>query len=377
MKTTRNNITEVNMCAKKVTMHDIAKAADVSQSTVSLILNGKSASFPPATIEKVLSTAASMHYSLPQTSPSFGGRTVLVITVQLTNPYYAAMQQGIDRAAFPHAINVITSCSYHDPVLEESFLQMAIAKNLLGIIFLYPPDNREAFDKARKQIPIVTICDRANGIPGDTVELNNFEAGVLIARHLIGLGHTKIAVLSHSSDRIATSRATRVAGILSEIRRVLPEEQLLMLSGNNNQSRYLKENSLHYYIGYSLAQNQKLYQNDITGLICVNDLLAYGVMDALAEKGYRIPEDFSVVGSDNLLFSGMSRISLTTVELHPDVVSETALATLLNRIQMRSSLTTTSFQAMCMPALIPRGSTGAARTTPLPMARNAQNNENL
>ena len=122
MKTTRNNITEVNMCAKKVTMHDIAKAADVSQSTVSLILNGKSASFPPATIEKVLSTAASMHYSLPQTSPSFGGRTVLVITVQLTNPYYAAMQQGIDRAAFPHAINVITSCSYHDPALEESFL---------------------------------------------------------------------------------------------------------------------------------------------------------------------------------------------------------------------------------------------------------------
>lgn len=353
------------MCAKKTTMRDIAKAANVSQSTVSMVLNGKAASFPAATIERVLKTASAMNYTLPQNPITFAGSTVLVITVQLTNPYYAAMQQGIDRAAFPHSINVITGCSYHDPALEASFLQMAVANNLLGVIFLYPPDNMEAFQNARTQIPIVTVCDRASEIPGDIVELNNFEAGILTARHLMNLGHTKIAVLSHASDRITTSRATRVAGILSEIRRELPEEQLLILSGNNAQARYLKDNSLHYHVGYSLAQNQKLYQNDITGLICVNDMLAFGVMDALAEKGYRIPEDFSVVGSDNLLFSGMSRVSLTTVELHPDLVAETALATLLNRLQMRSSLATTSFQTKCQPTLIPRGSTGPARKQPL------------
>lgn len=353
------------MCAKKTTMRDIARAAGVSQSTVSMILNGKSASFPPATIDRVMTQASAMNYSLPQASVTFAGSTVLVITVQLTNPYYAAMQQGVDRAAFPLSINVITACSYHDPALEESFLKMAITQNLLGVIYLYPPDNMEAFQNARKQIPIVTICDRANDIPGDVVELNNMEAGVLVAQHLISLGHAKIAVLSHSSDKITTSRATRVAGILSEIRRTIPEEQLLLLSGNNAQARYLKDDSLHYHVGHSLAQNQKIYQNDITGLICVNDMLAFGVMDALLEKGYRIPEDFSVVGSDNLLFSGLSRVSLTTVELHPDMIAETALTTLLNRLQMRSSLTTTCFQIKCQPTLIPRGSTGPARTTSL------------
>ena len=353
------------MCAKKTTMRDIAKAANVSQSTVSMILNGKSASFPAATIEKVLKTAAAMNYSLPQTPASFAGSTVLVITVQLTNPYYAAMQQGVDRAAFPHSINVITACSYHDPALEASFLQMAVSLNLLGVIFLYPPDNFEAFQSTRTQITIVNVFDRSSEVPGDIVELNNFEAGVLTARHLLNLGHTNIAVLSHASDRITTSRATRVAGILAEIRQALSEEHLLLLTGNNSQTRYLKENSLHYHVGYSLAQNQKIYQNNITGLICVNDMLAYGVMDALAEKGYRIPEDFSVVGSDNLLFSGMSCVSLTTVEHRPDLVAETALATLLNRLQMRTSLGTTSFQTKCQPTLIPRGSTGPVRSDPL------------
>lgn len=356
------------MCAKKATMRDIAKAANVSQSTVSLILNGKSSAFPAATIEKVLQTASEMNYSLPQIQTSFANSTVLVITVQLTNPYYAAMQQGVDRAAFPHKINVITACSYHDPALEASFLQMAVSNRVLGVIFLYPPDNDEAFQQARTQIPIVTISDRASEVPGDIVELNNFEAGILTAKHLLNLGHRRIAVLSHASDRITTSRATRVAGILSEIRKELSEDNLLLLTGNNAQSRYLKENSLHYHVGYSLAQNQKLYQNNITGLICINDMLAYGVMDALLEKGYRIPEDFSVVGSDNLLFSGMSRVSLTTVEHRPDLVAETALATLLNRVQMRSSLGTTSFQTKCQPTLIPRGSTGPVRTTLLPDA---------
>ena len=83
-----------------------------------------------------------------------------------------------------------------------------------------------------------------------------------------------------------------------------------------------------------MAQNKKIFQNDITGLICVNDLMAYGVMDALIAKGYRIPEDFSVIGSDNLLFSGMSRVSLTSIEHHTDILAQSALTTLLNRTRM-------------------------------------------
>lgn len=354
------------MCAKRVTMCDIAKAANVSQSTVSMILNGKSNSFPAATIEKVINAAASMNYSFRPVPSSNSSKTVLVITVQNTNPYYAAMQQGIDRAAASQHINVVTACTYHDPALEAGFLEMALTQNLLGIIFLYPPDNEEAFNKVRIQIPIVTICDKTSNISGDIVELNNFEAGVLTAKHLLDLGHTSIAVLTHTADKATSSRATRVAGILSQIKQVLPEDRLLLLSANSSKTGYLSENSFHYQVGYALAQNKRLYQNNITGLVCVNDMLAYGVMDALAEKGYEIPKHFSVVGSDNLLFSGMDRVSLTTIEVYPEIIAQSALTTLLNRVQMNSSWGTARFQVQCQPNLVIRGSTGPARTTPLP-----------
>lgn len=356
------------MCAKSATMRDIAKAANVSQSTVSMVMNGKSASFPQATIEKVLNAAAALNYTYRRPEPAMpASSTILVITVQFTNPYYASMHQSIDRVAKSESINVVSTSTYHDPAIEATALQMAIEHKYLGVIFLYPPDNEEAFHQAKLRIPIVTVCDRSSNVDGDIVELNNFRAGALAARHLLDQGHKNIAVLTHASDRSTTSRATRVAGILSEIKQVLPEDHLLLLTGNNSKTGYLTENSFHYQVGYSLAQSKKLYQGNITGLICVNDMLAYGVMDALIEKGYRIPEDFSVIGSDNLLFSSMSRISLTTIEHFPDVVAQSAMTTLLNRVRIPSaSLSSARFQVKCQPTLLIRGSTGPVRTHPLP-----------
>lgn len=190
---------------------------------------------------------------------------------------------------------------------------MALEHHYLGVIFLYPPDNDAAYANANTRIPIVTICDRSSHVTGDIVELNNFEAGALAARHLLELGHKNIAVLSSTSVRSTTSRATRVAGVLSEVRKVLSEDHLLILSGNSGSTDMLQEKSSHYQMGHTLAQNKKIFQRNITGLICVNDLVAYGAMDALISRGYRFQEDFSVIGSDNLLFSSMPQVSLTTI----------------------------------------------------------------
>ena len=128
------------MRTKGVTMQDVAKAAGVSQSTVSMILNQKSSSFPTTTIEKVLAAATALNYQFRRTAPPPSNSTVLVIAVQTTNPYYSAMIQGIDRAAITQSISIITACSYHNPALESAYLQMALEHHYLGVIFLYPPD---------------------------------------------------------------------------------------------------------------------------------------------------------------------------------------------------------------------------------------------
>ena len=353
------------MRTKGVTMRDIAAAAGVSQSAVSMILNQKSHSFPAATIEKVLNTAAEMNYQFRRTAPSASSRSVLVISVTPSNPYYTSMLQGIDRDAVQQQITTVAAFTYHNPELEAACVRMALNQNFLGIIYLFPPDNDQVFHDALQQIPIVTICDKSNNVAGDIVELNNFEAGVLAARHLLSLGHTNIAVLTSSSDRASTSRATRVAGVLSEVRKAVSEDHLLVLAGNSSWNAILEEKSFYYQMGRSLVQNKKLLQNNITGIICLNDMTAYGVMDALIERGYRIPEDFSVIGSDNLLFSNLSRVSLTTIEHHPDIVAQSALSTLLSRthifVNNQSASNAACFQVRCQPALIVRGSTGPVR----------------
>lgn len=348
-------------------MRDIAAAAGVSQSTVSMILNQKSNSFPPATVEKVLSAAAAMNYQFHRGTPTTSSKNVLVISVTPSNPYFTSMLHSIDHDALEQQITTVVAFTYHNPDIEANCVQMALDQRFMGIIYLFPPDNEAAFQEASRRIPIVTICDKANNIPGDIVELNNFEAGILAARHLLSLGHTHIAVFTSSSDRASTSRATRVAGVLSEIRKSVPEDHLMVITGNSSLDSILEDKSFYYQMGRSLARSKKLLQSDITGVICLNDLMAYGVMDTLVEKGYRVPEDFSVIGSDNNLYSSLSRVSLTTIELHLDIVARSALSTLLSRARIsangQSALNAARFQVYCEPTLVVRGSTGPARQT--------------
>lgn len=169
--------------------------------------------------------------------------------------------------------------------MRAPYLQMALEHHYLGVIFLYPPDNDAAYANANTRIPIVTICDRSSHVTGDIVELNNFEAGVLGRAAPARAGAQEYRRLSSTSVRSTTSRATRVAGVLSEVRKVLSEDHLLILSGNSGSTDMLQEKSSHYQMGHTLAQNKKIFQRNITGLICVNDLVAYGAMDALISRG--------------------------------------------------------------------------------------------
>ena len=354
------------MRKKGVTMNDIAREAGVSQSAVSMILNQKTASFPAETVDRVLATAARLNY-ISRSEPLPPSSTdILVLAPQMTSPFFSIMLQSIDRSAIPQGIHVVSACTYHSPEVEETFLQMAVKQKFLGAIYLYPPDNAAALRKYAHQLPVVTICDRANSVTGDLVELNNFDAGMMAAKHLLELGHKNIAVLTSSSERSTTSRATRMAGIVSEVRKHISDDNLLILTNNDTWKGVLEKASFHYQAGFSLAQNRKILEKNITGIICVNDLMAYGAMDALLRMGYRVPEDFSIVGSDNILYSNMTQISLTSIDHHSDMVAESALTTLLNRTHISAAnqpkAGSAQFRVLCHPTLIVRGSTGPARS---------------
>lgn len=323
------------MNSKKVTMQDIAKATGVSQTTVSMILNHRYGSFPQETIDAVLDAANSMEYGFRARRTESAGNVVLVLVTALTNPFYAYMVQSIDQLATEQNVRIVTGSTYHNAEIEQRLVQSAVESNYLGIIYLFPPDNIDAYEKARERVAVVALCNRVRHIKGDCIQIDNFEAGAAAAKHLLDLGHRKIAVFSTSVQGETTSNATRLAGIMSEIEKVMPAEDLLILRDNSDWETILSDCDMQFDIGYRLAQNEKIFNNGITGIICANDLIAFGAMDYLTSMGYKVPKDFSIIGSDNVRYSRMPQIALTTVNLHIEVVASAAFNTLMNRTSLR------------------------------------------
>ena len=112
--------------------------------------------------------------------------------------------------------------------------------------------------------------------------------------------------------------------------------------------------------GYRLARYPERYFPGCTALIAINDMQAIGALDGLLYSGRNVLEEISVVGFDNLLFAGVSRISLTSVDHHPDVLAQAAMDLLRHRITPESRghwLSAARFQVDCAPRLVMRNST--------------------
>jgi len=344
-------------------MHDVARLAEVSQTTVSLILNQSgSASFSQETINRVYAAAAQLNYKVKRTAAQEPRpKTVMVLMANVTNPYYTAMLSSIEDVCYSQGYKVISCCTYHNTESEKLYMEMAVNNNYPGVILLSPPDNSAAFEEVSAKIPVVTICDRISNLETDIVELDNCLAGQLAAQHLYELGHRRIAVLTSSLER-NTARTERLNGLRAYFAQYLPNNDLVLCIESNSEADNLAERLNDYHAGYLLAQNEKLYNQGVTAIVCINDMLAYGVIDSLREKGISVPEDVSVMGFDNLFYSRLSGISLTTVDQHTEMLARSAVEFLFQKLKMPQvgagiSGTAPRYKIECHPQLVARGTT--------------------
>ena len=354
------------MHPEKATMRDVARLAGVSQSTVSLVLNqADHGSIPPETRQKVLEAAKELHYDKPARTRSKGqpkSGAILVLAGSMTNPYYPYMLQGLERAAAGEHLHLLACCTHHRAEEERAFLELAVRQRHLAAIYLYPPEDEAFAQQMNLRLPVLAICDKRKGSRLDLIELNNYQAGVLAAEHVIGLGHRRIAVLAAEPDR-NLARINRIKGITACAAAHGLEDQLTVLTrlpdGGELDGGTLGEGD-DYRAGYRLARYPERYFPGCTALIAINDMQAIGALDGLLYSGRNVPEEISVVGFDNLLFAGVSRISLTSVDHHPDVLAQAAMDLLRHRITPESRghwLSAARFQVDCAPRLVMRNST--------------------
>lgn len=343
-----------------VTMHDVAHLAGVSQTTVSLILNQNGgASFSQNTINRVYAAAAQLNYKAKRTAPPEPkSKTIMVLMANVNNPYYTAMLSSIEDVCYARGYNVVSCCTYHNMESEKLYMEMAVSQNYPGVILLSPPDNPAAFAEVSARLPVVTICDRISNLETDIVELNNYLAGQIAAEHLCALGHRHIAMLTSSLER-NTARTERLNGLRDYFNQHLPDNNLVLCIESNTEADNLAERLNDYHAGYLLARNEKLYNQDITAIICINDTLAYGVIDFLKEQGYCVPEDVSVVGFDNLFYSRLSGVALTTVDQHTELLARSAVDVLFQKIKLPQDVSggVPRYKIECQPQLVVRKTT--------------------
>lgn len=352
---------------KKATIKDIAAIVGVSPACVSMILNDRSLSrFSEDTIQKVYQACRDTGYvSKKMQFHKNPKKAILIICPSIINPYYATLIQGMEQEATMQGYLTFIYTTYWDKNAEREILDLAANPQIAGIIFAMIPQQQELAEKISKQLPMVAVGDKTYGLNLDTVDINNYSAGQIIAAHLIELGHKHIAYISTPINGEHSSRMKRCEGLQDEYKQHCPLGSVTVYTKDVSSKKELFTIEIEHQVGYALAKKCLQETPQITAIVAINDMVAYGVRDALIDAGKRIPEDISLCGFDNIYPSHFHGIELTTIEHSITERGRSSVRLLANKLSGTSDFvdenvfTRVEYQSR----LIPCSTTGPA---PLP-----------
>lgn len=372
------------MGKKKVTSSDVAKAAGVSQATVSMVLNRKyNVSFSKETIQKVEQAAEEMGYEIPKRKKRKESRKEKLIVVfcpNLTNPYYVMLLQGIETRAKEQGFGLFICNTQRELKMEERYLKMMWELKPLGIIYTCNPSRcfMELVEELAEHIPIVVVNNQNERLNVDAVELDNSKLGRLMARHLLELGHRKVAYIAPPLTTRQKQRSKRVEGFLKEFESRGLKQNVIIKAADEKIDMSVPNIDSEYKIGYDLTKELLREQNDVTAIVGLNDMIAFGILDALQSEKYKVPGDISVMGCDNTLFARMHKVSLTTIEHFVVFKGRDACDIIMKKIASQNSKVSefqpiSTYHVEYEPKLIVRGTTSYAKTKISSKAKNISN----
>jgi LacI family transcriptional regulator len=286
-------------------MKDVAKLAGVSTATVSHVIN-KNRFVSESTTQTVLEAMEQLQYQPNALARSLRRKNTLTLGLVLpdsANPFYAEVARGIEDLAYQEGYTVLFGSTEDKPEKEADYLRVFREKQVDGVILLTVGKMTDHIQVILEQnIPLVIVDHEFKDIRADCVIAENRRGGFLAARHLIQLGHRRIACIYGSSHR--GTGEERLNGFEDALRENnIPVDPGLVASGD-----FTAEGG--YFAGKSLLAHEP---DRPTAIFACNDLMAFGAMGAVYEAGLRIPEDISIVGFDDISLSGYVFPPLTTV----------------------------------------------------------------
>jgi LacI family repressor for deo operon, udp, cdd, tsx, nupC, and nupG len=304
------------------TIRDVASRAGVSTATVSRTLS-RAQVVSPETRRRVKQVVEELGYApnaAARNLRTLRSRKLLVTVPDITNPFFALILQGIEKAALRAGYAVLLGDTQHDVQREDRYAQMLLRQEADGLIFLGHRLPKAAARLVRStapgRAPVVNGCEFSPALGVPSAHIDNAKAAHEALGYLCRLGHRNIGIITGplagplSRDRLkGTLAQARIAGIRKQL--TVIQGDFSIESGIDGARRLLGRKSRP------------------TAVFCFNDEMAMGVLEIARQRGLRVPQDLSVMGFDDIRFARFADPPLTTTRQPMQEIGEATVRLLL------------------------------------------------
>lgn len=301
------------MTQKQMTIYDIAREAGVSASTVSRILTN-SAGVKPEKRERVMSLVNKYHFrpnAMAKGLSKSRSKLIGMLCPDVRNPFYSSVFAECEQAAYEAGYTLVLNNTFAEPEKEITFMQRMVEQRVDSLIICggvvdwnpLPENFRDALEQCSRQLPVVIVGEAA-GLNCYQVALDHADGMRQAVRHLAALGHRKIAFL-HGHPTISQTQIK-----LAAFRQTMGElgldvrEDYIVYAGNFDEKG-----------GYKGMSRLLALAEPPTAVIAGNDMMCVGALQAINRSGGSVPEDYSLIGCDNVFLTELTQPHLTSIGL--------------------------------------------------------------
>lgn len=314
--------------SQKTTIYDIAREAGVSTATVTRVLAGHPGvrAATRQRVQRVIDAHAYVPSSAASTLESGQARTLGIVLPQLNNPYFARIYIAANEEATANGYLLWLYQAPDQARISREMVDEILRRRLGGVLFagnIWGAEDAglsEAIRRLKLHMPVVAICPPAARLDCICMHSDLENCARLPARHFAALGHRRIAFIGGSLETGDSSR--RGQTFLQEMAALgLPDDPAYHID-----TGYDAESGERAVLRLFSSLDRSRWP---TALIAFNDLVALGAIHQLKQMGLRVPQDVAIIGCDNQFFCPYIDPPLTTMDLHPEELTRSAIRELL------------------------------------------------
>ena len=311
----------------RVTMSDVARQARVSLMTVSRVINNKEG-VKDETRQDILEIISKLGYrpsAIARSLATQKTRTIGLVIPDVANPFFADITRGVERLAYSEGYHVFLCNAEEDPLRELAVIQSLEEKCVDGLILCSSRLEEEKLADLVARLPAAVLINRTlaqkDGNTFNSVVIDDQRSGWLATHHLIERGNQSIGFLA--GPPASYSGSGRHKGYLAA----------LQGAGISLESGWVSNCQPSVEGGYEMTRQLLAKYPYLTALFCYNDLVAIGAIQACGELKRRIPEDFAIVGHDDIPLAALVSPALTTCRVPRHELGARAVNALLERLK--------------------------------------------